>query len=67
MRITLITFVGILSYLLIILPGYLLFVSEDEKVSEITETLNEIPVSSSTAKTTVKMTITNPGEAPLLK
>ena len=67
MRIVIIAFVGILSYLLVLLPGYFLFVSADEEDSAVTETLAELPVSSSTAKTTEKLPLINPGEAPPLK
>jgi hypothetical protein len=49
------------------LPGYFLFVSADEEESAVTETLAELPTSSSTAKTTEKLPMTNPGEAPPLK
>ena len=67
MRITIIAVVGIISYLLVLLPGYFLFVSENEEKSMITETLVELPASSSTPKKTPKLTLNNPGEAPLLK
>ena len=67
MRIAIITVVGILSYLLVLLPGYFLFVSADEEESAVTETLAELPGTSSTAKTTEKLPLTNPGEAPPLK
>ena len=67
MRITIIAVVGILSYMFVLLPGYFLFVSEDEKESAITETLAELPANSSSAKTAVKLPLINPGEAPLLK
>ena len=64
MRIAIIAVVGILSYLLVLLPGYFLLVSEDEEESAVTETLVELPTSSATAKTTKKLPLTNPGEAP---
>jgi hypothetical protein len=67
MRIAIIAVVGILSYLLVLLPGYFLFVSADEEESAVTETLAELPASSSTTKTTEKLPLTNPGEAPPLK
>jgi hypothetical protein len=67
MRIAMIAVVGILSYLLVFLPGYFLFVSADEEESAVTETLAELPASSSTAKTTEKLPLTNPGDAPPLK
>ena len=64
MRIAIIAVVGILSYLLVFLPGYFLFVSVDEEESAVIETLAEHPVSSSAAKTTEKLPLINPGEAP---
>ena len=64
MRIAIIAVVGILSYLLVFLPGYFLFVSVDEEESAVSETLAEIPVSSSEAKTREKLPLVNPGEAP---
>ena len=67
MRIAIIALVGILSYLLLLLPGYFLFVPADEKESAVTETLAELPASSSADKTTEKLPLTNPGEAPPLK
>ena len=67
MRIAIIAVVGILSYLLVLLPGYFLFVSADEEESAVTETLAELPASSSTAKTTEELPLTNPGDAPPLK
>ena len=67
MRIIIIAVVGILSYLLVLLPGYYLFVSEDDEGSAITEIPTELPSSSSKVKTTAKLPLTNPGEAPLLK
>ena len=67
MRIAMIAVVGILSYLLVLLPGYFLLVSVDEEESAVTETLAKLPASSSTAKTLEKLPLTNPGEAPPLK
>ena len=67
MRIAIIAVVGILSYLLVLLPGYFLFVSADDEESAVTETLAEFPASSSVDKTTEKLPLTNPGEAPPLK
>ena len=64
MRITLIVVVGILSYLLVLLPGYFLFVSTDGEESSVTESLVELSESSSATKTTEKLTLTNPGDAP---
>ena len=64
MRITIIVVVGILSYLLVLLPGYFLFVSTDDEESTVTESLGELPDSSSKTKTTEKLTLSNPGDAP---
>ena len=64
MRITIIVVVGILSYLLVLLPSYFLFVSTDDEDSTVTESLAELPESSSTTKTIQKLTLTNPGDAP---
>jgi len=47
-----------------LLPGYFLFVSADDEESAVTETLPELPESSSTAKTTEKLPLSNPGDAP---
>jgi hypothetical protein len=63
MRITIIAVVGILSYLLVLLPGYFLFVSEDDE-SAVTETLAELPESNLAAKSAEKLPLTNPGDAP---
>ena len=59
--------VGILSYLLVLLPGYFLFISSDDKHSAVNESLAELPASSSAAKKTEEIPLTNPGEAPPLK
>jgi|TARA_B110000211_G_scaffold223152_1_gene272669 hypothetical protein len=64
MRITIIAVVGILSYLLVLLPGYFLFVSEDDDESAVTETLAELPESNLAAKSAEKLPLTNPGDAP---
>ena len=64
MRIAIISVVGILSYLLVFLPGYFLFVSVDEEESGVSETLAELPASISADKTSEKLPLINPGEAP---
>ena len=64
MRITIIAVVGILSYLLVLLPGYFLFFSEDDAKSEVTELLTKVLESGSGAKSSEKLTLTNPGDAP---
>ena len=64
MRIVIIIVFGILSYLLVLLPGYFLFVLEDGEESVVTETLAELFNSSSESKSAEKMPLTNPGDAP---
>ncbi len=67
MRIVIIIVFGILSYLLVLLPGYFLFVLEDDEESVVTETLAELFNSSSVSKSADKMPLTNPGDAPPTK
>ncbi|MEC7887800.1 MAG: hypothetical protein VYD14_09150 [SAR324 cluster bacterium] len=64
MRITIIAVVGILSYLLVLLPGYFLFFSEDDAKSEVTELLTKVFESGSGDKSAEKLPLTNPGDAP---
>ncbi len=64
MRITIIAVVGILSYLLVLLPGYFLFFAEDDAKSEVTELLTKVLESGSGAKSDEKLPLTNPGDAP---
>tara|TARA_B100001142_G_scaffold161803_1_gene161960 strand:+ start:224 stop:427 length:204 start_codon:yes stop_codon:yes gene_type:complete len=64
MRIVIIIVFGILSYLLVLLPGYFLFVLEDGEKSVVTETLAELFNSSSESKSAETMPMTNPGDAP---
>jgi len=64
MRIVIIIVFGILSYLLVLLPGYFLFVLEDGEKSVVTETLAELFNSSSESKSAEIMPMTNPGDAP---
>ena len=64
MRIVIIIFFGILSYLLVLLPGYFFFVSEDGEESVVTETLVELFNSGSVTKSAEKMSLSNPGDAP---
>ena len=64
MRIVIIIVFGILSYLLVLLPGYFLFVLEDGEESVVTETLAELFNSSSESKSAGTMPMTNPGDAP---
>ena len=67
MRITIIAVVGILSYLLILLPGYFLFVSGDAEKPEASVTSTEKTDNTSVAKLAEKPPLANPGEAPPLK
>ena len=66
MRITIIFFVGILSYLVVVLPGYYFIVQEGaEKISKF-GTLTELLVVED-AKSSPKQSVVNPGDAPPLK
>ena len=67
MRIVIIIVFGILSYLLVLLPGYFLFVLEDGEESLVTETIAELFNSSSESKSDETMPLTNPGDAPPTK
>ena len=64
MRIAIIAIAGILSFLLVFLPGYfLLIVPGDEEMTSDNETMTE-ETESAAAKTTEKFPLTNPGDAP---
>ena len=66
MRIAIIVFVGILSYSAVVIPGYFYFVPGGaEKISNL-KTLTELPVEKA-AKSSTKLNIGNPGDAPPLK
>ena len=66
MRIAIIVFVGILSYSAVVLPGYYYFVPGGaEEISNLI-TLTELPVEDA-AKSSTKLNIANPGDAPPLK
>ena len=66
MRIAIIVFVGILSYFAVVLPGYFYFVPGGaEKISNL-KTLTELPVEDA-SKSSKKLNIANPGDAPPLK
>ena len=67
MRIAVIAIVGILSYLLVFLPGYFLFVSGDAEKPEASVTSTEKTDNTSVAKLAEKPPLANPGEAPPLK
>ena len=66
MRITIIIFVGIFSYFAVVLSGYFYFVPGGaEEISNL-KTLTELPVEGA-AKSSTKLNIANPGDAPTLK
>ena len=66
MRIAIIVFVGIFSYFAVALLGYFYFVPGGaEKISYL-KTLTELPVEDA-AKSSTKLNIANPGDAPPLK
>lgn len=66
MRIAIIAIFGILSFLLVFLPGYFLLVPGDEEVPVTVETSADVPEPEE-AETTEKLPLTNPGDAPPLK
>jgi len=66
MRIAIIVFVGILSYSAVILPGYFYFVPGGAEEILNLKTLTELPVEDAT-KSSTKLNIANPGDAPPLK
>ena len=66
MRIVIMVFVGIISYLVVVLPGYYFIVPEGtEKISNLV-TLKELPTENA-AKSKSKLSVANPGDAPVLK
>jgi len=66
MRIAIIVFVGILSYSAVVLPGYYYFVPGGaEEISNL-KTLTEWQAEGS-AKSSTKLNIANPGDAPPTK
>ena len=66
MRIAIIVFVGILSYSAVVLPGYFYFVPGGaEEISNL-KTLTEL-TAEGTAKSSTKLNIANPGDAPPTK
>jgi len=66
MRIVIIVFFSILSYLVVVLPGYYFIIPEGaEKISNF-GTLTELPVEDA-SKSTSKLSVVNPGNAPPLK
>ena len=63
MRIAIIVFVGIFSYFAVVLLGYVYFVPGGaEEISNL-KTLTELPVKDAT-KSSTKLNIANPGDAP---
>jgi len=63
MRIAIIVFVGIFSYFAVVLLGYVYFVPGGaEEISNL-KTLTELPVKDA-AKSSTKLNIANPGDAP---
>ena len=66
MRIAIIVFVGILSYSAVVLPGYFYFVPGGaEEISNL-KTLTDL-LAEGTAKSSTKLNIANPGDAPPTK
>jgi hypothetical protein len=66
MRIVIIVFVGILSYSAVVLPGYFYFVPGGAVEISNLKTLTELLVEDA-AKSSTKLNIANPGDAPPLK
>ena len=66
MKILIIVFVGILSYFAVVLPGYFYFVPGVADEIPNLKTLTELPVKDA-PKSSTKLNITNPGDAPALK
>ena len=66
MKIVIIVFVGILSYFAVVLPGYFYFVPGVADEIPNLKTLTELPVKDA-PKSSTKLNITNPGDAPALK
>ena len=66
MKIVIIVFVGILSYFAVVLPGYFHFVPGVADEIPNLKTLTELPVKDA-PKSSTKLNITNPGDAPALK
>ena len=63
MRIAIILIVGILSYLVVALPGYFFIVPRNAEMFSGSWTLKELPVEDA-ANTSTKLSVANPGEAP---
>ena len=63
MRIVIIVIVGILSYLVVVLPGYFFIVPRDAKMLSDNWTLTELLVQDA-VNTSTKLSVANPGDAP---
>ena len=63
MRIAIIVIVGILSYLVVVLPGYFFIVPRDANMFSGNWRLTELPMDDG-ANTSTKLSVTNPGDAP---
>ena len=63
MRIVIILIVGILSYLIVVLPGYFFIVPRDAEMFSGNWTLTDLPVAED-ANTSTKLSVANPGDAP---
>jgi len=63
MRIVIIVIVCILSYLVVVLPGYFFIVPRDANIFSGNWTLTELPIEDGANKST-KLSVTNPGDAP---
>ena len=63
MRIAIIVIVGILSYMVVVLPGYFFIVPRNGVNFSSNWTLTELPVEDA-ANTSSKLSIANPGDAP---
>ena len=66
MRIVIIVIVGILSYLVVVLPGYFFIVPRETNMFSGNWSLTELPVEDG-ADTSAKLSVANPGDAPLPK
>ena len=68
MRILIIIFCGILSYIIVLSAGYFLFLPEDDRESVLTKKLNEIVEKRSSSKQSEEeLSLSNPGNAPPIK
>ena len=63
MRIVIIVIVGILSYLVVLLPGYFFIVPRNTEMFLGNESLTELPVEDA-VNTSTKLSVANPGDAP---